>query len=525
MSYVRLPPTHQDPVEYIESLSAFLSKFQWLSSIHAYDSLTEDFWNKSWPSEWRELADEEWFQSEQLIGLVKDGIVQDSWPQSLKDYIHACKDLSLPRTVLQSEFPEKVFDGIDSCIDEAATTASGMSRKKLHEVERFARVILDFASTATRDGIVQEDAVKIVDVGAGQGYLTHRVSTEYPCVAVDFDQIQTVGSVSRGANIKRGKLKDVRGVGDVPAVAVNSRKEVLYRTIHINSEKLTKLVEELNAEQVNVKDGKPTDFMLVGLHACGDLSSIAMLKTFESVDAVKLMAVVPCCFNLLTEPENLDDSSFTGAHGFPASKSVFSAMQWHKLLLGHKSRNLSCQNFDRFDAAGIESNLTGHYKRSLLDALLWHFNLDPPGKDGTSVPGSSDAEPRERKQHKFRLGKLPIEAFEGSFITYAQAALQRLGLGNRVSEEELQAFVSLPQYVNAKRQIFVVHCIKSLLSRVLESLVLMDRYLGIVEMNTEGGLMDRAGVQVDVRMLNLFDIYESPRNVVFLARKQRKVVE
>ncbi|KAJ3225629.1 hypothetical protein HDU78_010620, partial [Chytriomyces hyalinus] len=76
MSYVRLPPGHQDPTEYIESLSKFLSKFQWLSSIHAYDSLTEDFWNKSWPSEWRALADEAYFESEQLIGLVKDGTVQ-----------------------------------------------------------------------------------------------------------------------------------------------------------------------------------------------------------------------------------------------------------------------------------------------------------------------------------------------------------------------------------------------------------------------------------------------------------------
>ncbi|KAI8828275.1 methyltransferase domain-containing protein [Chytriomyces cf. hyalinus JEL632] len=505
MSYMRLPPGHQDPTEYIESLSKFLAKFQWLSSIHAYDSLTEDFWNKSWPSEWRALADEDLFESEQLIGLVKDGTVQDSWPQSLKDYIHACKELSLPRSVLHSDFPEK--------------------RNVPQKTARFARVILDFASTAAQDSIVNNEAVKIVDVGAGQGYLTHRVSTEYPCVAVDFDQIQTVGSVSRGANIKKGKLKDVRGVGNVPAVNVNSRKEVLYRTIHINSEKLMELVKELNAEQMDLKDGKSTDFMLVGLHACGDLSSIAMLKTFEAVESVKLMAVVPCCFNLLTEPESLDDSCFTGAHGFPASKSVFSAMQRHQLLLGHKSRNLSCQNFDRFDAAGIESNLTGHYKRSLLDALLWHFNLDPPGKDGTTVPEPSEAEPRERKQHKFRLGKLPIEAFEGSFIAYAQAALQRLGLGNRVSEAELQAFISLPQYVNAKRQIFVVHCIKSLLSRVLESLVLMDRYLGITEMNSEGGLLDQAGVQVDVRMLNLFDIYESPRNVVFLARKQRKVVE
>ncbi|KAI9334879.1 methyltransferase domain-containing protein [Obelidium mucronatum] len=506
-----LPPSFvEKPIsEYLDSLVSFLSRFKWLSSVHAYDALHEDFYNTVWPIEWKTLADEDLFDSEQLIDLVKDGIVQDSWPDSLKDYIHQCNTLKLPRNVNLSDFGTILLD-IDTSVDQSATTSSGMNRKKLHEVERFSRVIIDYVSKA---GI--SETATIVDVGAGQGYLTHRLSTEYPCVAVDFDQIQTVGSVSRGNNIKKGYVKDIRGKKhEGPQQQLNNveRKPVVYKTILINAEKLQALVHELEQED----SGR--DFVLVGLHACGDLSATAMLQTFEKCASVKLMAVVPCCFNLLTEPEHPHE--VCSSHGFPMSSRIQTLCQTHSLTLGYKSRNLACQNFDRFDRQGIESNLTGHYKRSLLDALLWHFKLDPISKTqqlpaAVAVGGGVDevaTDGGERKQHKFRLGKMPIEAFEGGFLPYAMAALERLGLAGRVSEARIQEFIELPQYKNARRQIFVVHCVKSLLSRVLESLVLMDRYLTIEEMNGRNN--------IDVEMLNLFDINESPRNMVFLARKK-----
>ncbi|KAI8622580.1 methyltransferase domain-containing protein [Chytriomyces sp. MP71] len=518
---LRLPADYPELDGYVRSLTQFLSEFQWLSSIHAYDSLSTDFWGRVWPAEWRRLADDGEFSAESMIALVKDGTVVDSWPSSLKRFAAQCRSLALPRNVIPAEFSPGVLD-VDAVIDQNATTATGMSRKKLHEVERFSNVISDFVRASSDAG---SSHVRVVDVGAGQGYLTHRLSAEFPCVAVDFDQIQTVGSVARGQKIQKGKLNDVRkGTFDEARgdSVTDSRKEVIYRTIRIDAEKLTDLLRDLSDES----DAETcTDFMLVGLHACGDLSATAMIKTFEACDSVQLMAVVPCCFNLLTEPEDLVQLSLCSydrsrEYGFPMSKDVADSMFAHNLSLGHKARNLSCQNFDRFDAAGIECNLTGHYKRSLLDALLWHFNLEPKAKAGTitSLPTSSN-EPRERKQHKFRLGKLPLEAFEGDFVAYATAALDRLGLAGCVAREEILAFTQLPQFVNAKRQIFVVHCVKSLLSRVLESLVLMDRYLAIIE--TGARLKERKGIDVECRMLNLFDIGESPRNMVFLVRKQQ----
>ncbi|KAJ3021409.1 UNVERIFIED_CONTAM: hypothetical protein HDU68_009633 [Siphonaria sp. JEL0065] len=302
-----LPPSFVNAPrsEYLEQLVSFLNDFKWLSSIHAYDALHEDFYNTLWPSEWKSLADEDVFDANWLIDLVKDGVVQNTWPESLKSFIHKCQTLKLPRTVNLSDF-STVLQDLETNIDHSATTSSGMNRKKLHEVERFSRVIID---RINQSGL--SETATIVDVGAGQGYLTHRLSTEYPCVAVDFDQIQTVGSVSRGNNIKKGYVKDVRGKKEEPSVVVQDRKPVLYKTILINAEKLQSLVRELE------KDAPETNFVLVGLHACGDLSATAMLQTFEKCDSVKLLAVVPCCFNLLTEPDHPDNVCESHGNSIP----------------------------------------------------------------------------------------------------------------------------------------------------------------------------------------------------------------
>ncbi|KAJ3295698.1 hypothetical protein HDU79_008544, partial [Rhizoclosmatium sp. JEL0117] len=302
-SFCHLPPAFTTPgvpvetqrAQYLNELVSFISKFQWLSSVHAYDALHEGFFENVWPEDWRHLSENEHFDSEALIDLVKDGVIQAHWPPSLREFIANCQKLKLPRTVNLSDFPSGVLDNLETNITDSSTTSSGMSRKKLHEVERFSRVILERIQTSEF-----AETARIVDVGAGQGYLTHRLSTEFPCVAVDFDQIQTVGSVSRGNNIKKGFVKDVRGKKDeLVAPVVQERKPVIYKTILINAEKLQQLLKELEDED----PAGSNDFVLVGLHACGDLSGPAMLHTFEKLVSVKMMAVVPCCFNLLTEPD------------------------------------------------------------------------------------------------------------------------------------------------------------------------------------------------------------------------------
>ncbi|KAJ3026760.1 UNVERIFIED_CONTAM: hypothetical protein HDU68_005106 [Siphonaria sp. JEL0065] len=329
-----------------------------------------------------------------------------------------------------------------------------MSRKKLYEVERFSNVILDYIATSAF-----KDSTTIIDIGAGQGYLTHRLTTGHPCVAVDFDQIQTVGSKSRGNDIKRGKFKDSRA--DMKAKTKRTeRNGILYKTAHINHETLTNLVHELEGDE----DQCPLkDFMLVGLHACGDLSATAMLNTFQECVSVKMMAVVPCCFNLLSERDVFD-------HG-------------------------ECSQF--------ESETT------------------EPERGPSTFDNTQEGEPVaelcnpaiERKYHKFRLNNLSQEALKGPFVPYAMESLKCLGLEGKLSLDQVAAFAVSEKYQNAEKESFVIHCVRSLLSRVVESFLLIDRFLALSEMNDETE-------SFEFDMLNLFDLEESPRNMVFLARRK-----
>ncbi|ORY46747.1 hypothetical protein BCR33DRAFT_848822 [Rhizoclosmatium globosum] len=478
--------------QYLEELVAFLAQNQRLSSAHTFDTLREGF-NKVWPEEWKHLSKSEHFDIEHLIDLVKDGVIQPNWPLSLKCFLENCIKLQLPRSFNCDDFTSGVFESQKS----SNKSATGMSRKKLHEVDRFARVILD---RIKQSGI--SDTATIVDVGAGQGYLTHRLSTEYPCIAVDFNSVQTVGSEKRGSNIQKKLLNDC-GLSKVDlADASLDRKPVVHKTILINAKSLQKMLEELEEADVTGK----TDFVLVGLHACGDLSGPAMLQTFENCKSVKMVAVVPCCYNLLTEPETPCDVCET--HGFAMSKSIQALTQTHNLTLGYSSRNLAGQTLSNFDRSGIHSKLTGHYKRALFDALLAHFNIQTDLK-------TDDFNLADGKERKLRLGKLSSEAYDGGFVTYAVSALSRLGLEKRVTKSQIEEFMDLPKYKIALNLIVLVTCIKSMLSRVLESLLLMDRFMVLVEMNGVTGADN-----VDVEMLNLFDVDESPRNMVFLAHKR-----
>ncbi|KAJ3353570.1 hypothetical protein HDU83_006648 [Entophlyctis luteolus] len=525
---------------YIEALCALVAEFHWLTSVHAYDALTDDFFSRVWPEDWRCLALDPLFSLDHLLLMARDGIVQAEWPESLKRFVGRCRALALPRTVDPTEFAAGLSPSASSgsfaeaeysaAASASTTSRAGMSRKKLHEVDRFAHVILcAMADAAGGGGGGAAAAAKtIIDVGAGQGYLTHRLAAAYPCVAVDFNDTQTRGSVTRGYNIKRGKLKDGAGkAGGPPAPSLSSdasqcaepqRFPVVHKTIRITASTLIDLVRSLDAEAGE----SAREFVLVGLHACGDLSASAMISAFKECSAVRMLAVVPCCFNLLSERDCRDEESGQGHvcesdFGFPMSQQVSNLFKQHKLHFGHKTRNLACQTFDRFDDKGIESNLSGHYKRALLDAMLWYFNLEPPNVSSKSDDNQPQQQQLEqgspnKKQRKFRLGKLPEEILNApEFTPYARAALERLGLGDKVTEQQIEEFVQQTRYRNARREVFVVHCVKSLLGRAVESLLLMDRFLALRALDQ--------GV-VDVAMLNIFDVDESPRNMVILARKR-----
>jgi hypothetical protein len=178
-----------------------------------------------------------------------------------------------------------------------------MSPKKAHEVDRLGKLIdqtYDSSGSSTR---------LIVDVGAGQGYLSHRLA-ETPgtrVLALDGDEGQTEGASLRGQGLSHAQRQKAR--------QDNSRDQqrqqaVTHRTLFITSESLLHAVDEWIAGLGLETTGTPYPVLVTGLHACGSLTP-AVLRCFVDLSVgagnsrmwrPSALALVGCCYNLMRDP-------------------------------------------------------------------------------------------------------------------------------------------------------------------------------------------------------------------------------
>ncbi|KAJ7644304.1 methyltransferase domain-containing protein [Roridomyces roridus] len=154
-----------------------------------------------------------------------------------------------------------------------------MSPKKAHEVTQSLGYITQLFNTLGLD----PRQVRIVDIGAGQGYLTRALHTHLGTthlLALDSSEIQTqVGSITQ-------------------------------KNIHITPASLCQAIDEWVAESSPAAD--PVPVFLVALHACGSLTP-DLIRAFFIQRASRAngllwnpvgMIAIGCCYNLLA-PQGL----------------------------------------------------------------------------------------------------------------------------------------------------------------------------------------------------------------------------
>lgn len=74
----------------------------------------------------------------------------------------------------------------------------------------------------------------------------------------------------------------------VPTTPSSSQtNQAIYITARLDPATLPQVLDGENTQQ----------HVLVGLHSCGDLSGITMLRTFLECEAVKGVVVVGCCYH------------------------------------------------------------------------------------------------------------------------------------------------------------------------------------------------------------------------------------
>jgi len=105
----------------------------------------------------------------------------------------------------------------------------------------------------------------------------------------------------------------------------------------------------------------------------------------------------------------------------------------------------------------------------------------------------------------FIVGTLPKEEFS-TFTSYAISCFNKFGIQDqKLTESEINGYEQ--KYTHKQDQLIFCWTFRALLSQVIESLILLDRCLFLIEHNLK------------VKLFPIFDPYESPRNMVLVASK------
>ncbi|KAM9353053.1 methyltransferase-like protein 25B [Symphorus nematophorus] len=238
------------------------------------------------------------------------------------------------------------------------------------------------------------------------------------------------------------------------------------------------------------------DFILTGLHACGDLSA-TLLRHFVNCPHVRGITSVACCYMKITTKENPappglvecpvpptpgQGSSLPSEFGYPMSS-------WVRGLPGHqlsyKAREGACHAVEDYVRRLREESelLRTHCYRAMLETFI-----------------------RDTRPDLRRAGIQTIKkAHLLPFTEYARLGLARVGLppGLPLDPERVEAMLK------QQGRVVVYFSLALLLAPVVETLVLLDRMIYLQENG------------VDSQLVPLFNPNFSPRNFVLVALKGR----
>jgi len=575
--------------EYVESLLSFATSsdlFQNLcGGIHILDFLTRepDLYSTVLPSKWRD-----WFELHEIgdildlllrenIELLIDG-QNSEWrsgplpPQSLREFVQNIRKHSLERDFCP---PPSAKNGSGFKIPRQI--AVGMNPKKTHEVENFARFV-DRLSSDLTDPAEDETASKpnIVDFGSGQNYLGRILASspyEKHVYAVERKHENIFGAkgmdvlakVAKKEKVMRNKkefvkLKGVLGAKGATESINQDDVDAMVPQIGLHDEMGVVTVQEKGSQgsityvEHDIKDGKlgflleepvthhrgadgharQDKSMVVSLHSCGNLSNHG-IRSLVLNDSVTAIAVIGCCYNLMTErlgpatyklpilrpyhPRLESTSTTYDPHGFPMSKGleVYKHKYGQGVRLNITARMMAVQAPYNWGAVDSEAFFTRHFYRAVLQRIFLDYgviskpsnpeNVIGTAQAGTKVPGTP-----------LIVGSLRKQCFT-SFKAYVRGALKRLFDDpthgeiikerlSRLSDEDIEGYEIKFQIY--KKRLSVMWSLMAFAASVVESIVVVDRWLYLREQDCVKDCWVEA----------VFDYSYSPRNLVVVGLKK-----
>ena len=494
-------------------------------------------------------------------------------PASLLEYIQAIR-----RHALNRDFSPHDVSVAPSSANGVLPrhVAVGMKPKKIHEVENFVTYINGLtANIDTHDG---HQITHLVDFGSGQNYLGRALASP------PYDK-QVIALESKQLNIKGAKTMDITAKLAEKKKIMRNKKQ--YRTgpaspdhdlnasrlgnVHLRSSSqatthgsvhgsvdqtsfdrnrggiqyiesfiqngdLSAVVHEIKSAS-SITDGTvkvDPQLMVISLHSCGNLLHHG-LRSLILNPAVKVVAMVGCCYNLVTErlgpptyklPSlrssnlRLDSTSSTfDPHGFPMSERLATYQHQHGqgIRLNITARMMAVQAPENWTATECDSFFTRHFYRALLQRILLDRGIvgkptqDGDG-DGESPRGWTGAGPA------LTIGSLR-KACYSSFTAYVRGAIAKLAEDQERGTEIQRRMEGLvdddisryeDKFKEKKKELSVVWSLMAFSASVVESSIVVDRWLYLKEQAE----VSRCWVQT------VFDYKQSPRNLVVVGIKK-----
>ena len=275
------------------------------------------------------------------------------------------------------------------------------------------------------------------------------------------------------------------------------------------------------------------DLMIISLHSCGNLIHHG-LRSLTQNPSVKAVAMVGCCYNLVTErlgppsykltvlrPPNarlIHTSAAHDPHGFPMSDRLMKYKYGpdEGIRLNITARMMAVQAPQNWTAATCDDFFTRHFYRALLQRIFLDRGVvNRPTAIGGVVGGSPRGWTGEGQP--IIIGSLRKACYT-SFIAYVRGAITKLledgQIGPKIKEcmedltnEEITTYEG--KYNSKKQELSIIWSLMAFSAGVVESVILVDRWLYLKE-------------QPEVKncwVQSVFEYEHSPRNLVVVGIK------
>ncbi|KAI0871413.1 methyltransferase domain-containing protein [Hypoxylon argillaceum] len=583
------PDCWATPEDYVDNLLEFVTTsdtFRILcGGVHVLDFFTSEpgLFSSVVPDEWQSwlLQCDPMRLLDILMREDLDSLPDAPPPEDLLRYIKDIRRFSLARE----------FSSREERLPKLTWKMSvGMKPKKIHEVRNFANYVDQLASDIKSE--FDNDITHFVDFGSGQNYLGRALASapyNKHIVAVEgrehniagAKELDIIARVAEKPKIMRNKKlwmqqidsmtpedqRDERAVKRAAKAIKTSEDYVVdlrprhafdaiytpeegkgfirYIEGRLESGDLTDVIDQL--ENTDLEPAAPrTDLrlMAISIHSCGNLShhGIRSLLLNPSVQAI---AIVGCCYNLLTEKLGpptykhpytrpslqalngrvIRESAKHDPHGFPLSDRLCT-YQANGIRLNITARMMACQAPQNWTEAESDGFFTRHFFRAVLQKIFLDRGvISKVYHDGTRVEDekeSSAQSPFNVSTNPVILGSLSKSCYK-SLHTYVRGAITKLTTSSDyheqrdiikermsdITDEEIAKYES--QYGPRKRELSAIWTLMAFSAVVVESLIVTDRWLF---------LRQHSDSVQDCWVETVFDYRQSPRNLVVVGVKK-----